>query len=331
VEPGEQGYAELRLAKPIVAAWGQRFILRRASPSLTVAGGVILDPGIDPRRRIPDLAGRAGPLDSADEEARLAAYLAERNEIDASPLGAAWKVGVPPARYAALVAQLSAAGILVPIGARDSKRLVHRRRLESLMAAVMKRIRLELQAHQPRRALPRRMLQTACQNLAPPELVEAAFEKLVKEQQLVRVGENIGPADAQVQLSKNQTALRSKLLDQIAQGGLTPPNVKELAQTLGQKPEQLQPLLTLCIEDGLLVEVGAGQYYPPAALERARAICQTKLAHSGEATMSQLREAWGVTRKYSVPLCEWFDARGLTVRAGDLRRPGPALGKPLVE
>jgi selenocysteine-specific elongation factor len=313
-----------------VAAWGQRYILRRASPSLTVAGGVILDPGIDPRRRIPDLAGRAGTLDTADEEARLAAYLAERNEIDASPLGAAWKVGVPPARYAALVAQLSAAEVLIPIG-RDSKRLVHRLRLEALMAAVMKRIRLELQAHQPRRALPRRMLQTACQNLAPPELVEAAFEKLVKEQQLVRVGANIGPADAQVQLSKNQIAIRAKLLDQIAQGGLTPPNVKELAQALGQKPEQLQPLLTLCIEDGLLVDVGAGLYYPPAALERARTICQTTLAQSGEATMSQFREAWGVTRKYSVPLCEWFDARGLTIRAGDLRRPGPALAKPLAE
>src|SRR5262249_56536293 len=76
IEPGEIGYAELRLAKPIVAAWGQRFILRRSSPPLTVAGGTALDPGIDPRRRIPALGSRAGPLETFESEAPHAALLA---------------------------------------------------------------------------------------------------------------------------------------------------------------------------------------------------------------------------------------------------------------
>jgi selenocysteine-specific elongation factor len=329
IEPGETGYAELRLAKPVVAAWGQPYILRRVSPPLTIAGGTILDPGIDLRRRIPDLAARAAPLELADEESRLAAYLAERDEIDSSRLVATWKVGVSPARYAGLLTRLSAQGVLIPVGTRDSKRLVHRGRLEAVAAAVDKRIRLELQAHQPRRALPRPFLQTACQHAGPAELVEAAFEKLLKERKLVRVGENIGPADAQVQLSKAQTAVRAKMLELIGQGGLTPPNLKELAPSLGQKPEQIQTLLTLCVEDGLLVDIGDGLHYPPAALERARVICQSTLAQQGSATMSQLREAWGVTRKYSVPLCEWFDAHHLTTRTGDLRHPGPALAKPL--
>jgi selenocysteine-specific elongation factor len=331
IEPGGTGYAELRLAAPIVATWGQRFILRRPSPALTVAGGVVLDPAIEPRRRISDLAARGAPLESRDEADRLAAFLTERDAIDASPLTAAWKVGVSPGKYPDLLTRLTASGTLVAIGTRDSQRKIHRGRLEALKAAVLKRIRLELAAHQPRRALPRRLLQTACQTLAPPELVESAFEQLLKEQKLVRVGENIGPADVQVQLSKNQIALRAKLLEQIGQAGLTPPNLKELAQSLGQKTEQIQPLLTLCIEDGLLVDVGEGLHYPLAALEKARVICQSTLAQQGGATMSQLREAWGVTRKYSVPLCEWFDAHGLTLREGDLRRAGPALAKPLGE
>src|SRR5262249_41498118 len=158
---GETGYAELRLARPIVAAWGQRYILRRSSPPLTVAGGVILDPGIDPRRRIPDLAARAAPLETGDDETRLGVLLAERDEIDSSPLASAWKAGVAPAHYPALVAKLKSAGTLIPIGPRDSKRMVHRSRVDAVAAAVEKRIRLELQAHQPRRALPRPLLQTA--------------------------------------------------------------------------------------------------------------------------------------------------------------------------
>ncbi len=331
IGPGESGYAELRLAAPVVATWGQRFILRRPSPALTVAGGVVLDPAIEPRRRIADLAARAAPLEAADGASRLAAFLSERDDIDASPATAAWKIGISPGEHADVMKRLTADGTLIAMGPRDSQRKIHRGRLNALKTAVLKRIRLELAAHQPRRALPRRMLQTACQTLAPPELVEAAFEQLLKEQKLVRIGENIGPADVQVQLSKNQAALRGKILEQIGAAGLTPPNLKELAQSLGQKVEQVQPLLTVCIEDGLLVDVGDGLHFPPAALEKARAICQSTLAQHRGATMSQLREAWGVTRKYSVPLCEWFDAHGLTIRAGDLRRAGPALGKPLAE
>ena len=336
IEPGETGFAELRMAEPIVAAWGQRFILRRQSPPLTVAGGVVLDPALDVRARIPDLSARGAPLDTGDEEARLSAFLAERDEVDLATGLAAWKAGISPDRYSDLVKRLAISGILVPIGLAsslpgESKRLVHRTRLEALCAAVMKRVGLELKAHQPRRALPRTVFQTACRHLAAGGLLDAAFERLLSEKKLVRVGPNIGPADAQVQLSKNQIATRTKMLDQIQQAGLTPPNVKELLQALGQKLESLMPLLVLFVEDGLLVDLGEGLYYTPAALERARGILQATLAEHKGATMSQLREAWGVTRKYSVPLCEWFDARRLTIREGDLRRAGPRLASPLVE
>jgi selenocysteine-specific elongation factor len=334
IEPGETGFAELRLAAPVVAAWGQRFILRRQSPPLTLAGGIVLDPAIDRRVRIPDLTTWGAPLDTSDEQARLSAFLAKREDVDLAPALAAWKAGINPGRYGELVKSLVANRILVPLGpssgaSGESKRLIHRDRLETLAAAVMKRVGIELKTHQPRRALPRKVFQTACRHLAASDFLDAAFERLLAEKKLVRVGPNIGPADAQVQLSKNQMAIRTKMLDQIQQSGLTPPNVKELPAALGQKIETLMPLLVLCVEDGLLIDVGDGLFYPPAALETARAILLSTLAEHKGATMSQLREAWGVTRKYSVPLCEWFDANRLTIREGDIRRAGPELETPV--
>jgi selenocysteine-specific elongation factor len=337
IEPGETGFAELRVAAPVVAAWGQRFILRRQSPPLTLAGGIVLDPALEARIRIPDLAAWGTPLDMDDESARLSALLAKRDEVELTPGLAAWRAGINPGRYSELVKSLASSGALIPVGpilsgSAESRRLVHRDRLEALAAAVMKRVGLELKAHQPRRALPRKVFQTACRHLAAGSLLDAAFERLLAEKRLVRVGPHIGPADAQVQLSKTQTATRAKMLDLIQQAGLTPPNVKEMLQVLGQKPESLAPLLVLCVEDGLLVDLGEGLFYPPVALEKARAILQAALSeHAGGATMSQLREAWGVTRKYSVPLCEWFDKNRLTIREGDLRRAGPQLATPIAE
>jgi len=79
----------------------------------------------------------------------------------------------------------------------------------------------------------------------------------------------------------------------------------------------------------LLVRVGPGMFYSPAALEQARVICATTLEDVSEATLSQLREAWGVSRKFAVPICEYFDQLRVTIRKDNVRIPGPNIGTPL--
>jgi hypothetical protein len=71
--------------------------------------------------------------------------------------------------------------------------------------------------------------------------------------------------------------------------------------------------------------------YQQYGYPQGRGVMQATLELQKGATMSQLREAWGVTRKFSVPLCGWFDKNQLTIREGDLRRAGPQLAKPLGE
>jgi selenocysteine-specific elongation factor len=200
----------------------------------------------------------------------------------------------------------------------------------NVIGTVGSKDKAEIARHQPRRALPRNTLITACRRITHPELLDAIFRHLLKTKELVEIGPNLGPADAQVKLTKNQEQARARMLEQIAAAGLTPPTTKELAAALGQKLDQLQPLLNLCVEDGLLVKIDETLYFAPSALERARAVCERTLAELGEATMSQLREAWGVSRKFSVPLCEHFDNAGITLRREDVRVAGPNVGKPLV-
>ncbi|HUG93964.1 MAG TPA: selenocysteine-specific translation elongation factor [Planctomycetaceae bacterium] len=326
IAPGSRGYAELRTKEPVAAAWGQRFILRRISPQLTVAGGTVLDPALPVGKRVkdPDTVGAA--LASSSEAERLGALLRSQDAIGDSPLEAAWRVGVPPARYAELIGRLRSQGQVLSLGVRERPLLVHRDRLAALAGSVMRTIRLELERHQPRKALPRTVLLTACRKITRPDLLEAVFEHLVKSGELVEVGGNFGPADAQVQLTKKQQQTRAAMLERIGGAGLAPPTAKELADELRQPPEQLVPLLNLCVEDGLLVRLGDGLYVTPDAVEQARGQCEQLLADTGAATVSQLREAWGVSRKYAVPLSEHFDALGVTRRDGDVRRAGPKLG-----
>src|SRR5262249_20185215 len=126
IAPGTHGFVELRTSEPIVAAFGQRVILRRLSPAVTIGGGTILDPGIEPRRRLPDAAKRGAELDAADDLGRLALYLFDRDEVDRSPISVAWKVGVPADRYSKSIEELIRRETLIRIGDGEPARFVHR-------------------------------------------------------------------------------------------------------------------------------------------------------------------------------------------------------------
>jgi len=323
--PGERGFAELRLQTPIVAEYGQRFILRRRSPSLTVAGGTVLDPGLEDRQRIRDLETRGMAWSATDPQARLSTLWAASTGSQITPEIAAWRMGIRVAEFPQLMEQLQASGELIRIGDREGAGWIHRNRLATLSDAVLRRIREEIERQQPCRSLPKPAIVNLCRGLCEGPLLERILSQLLREQRLASVGDQLGPAEMQVQLTKNQALAQATMLTAIAAAGLAPPTLKEFAKSLQQKPEALEMLLGLAVQEGRLVRISEELFLTPAALEQARGICRDLFQQQPTATVSQLREAWGVTRKYAFPLCEFFDARRLTVREGDLRRAGPEL------
>lgn len=329
LKPGERGYAELRVKEPVVAAYGQHFILRRISPATTLAGGTVVEPFIPALKRIKDLEEYGAAAGASDPAERLSFLLSRQDEISESSLEAVWRAGVTPEKYAERLDELKQAKKIVEIGSGGRTMRIHTDRLEAVAGSVMRAIRAEIAKHQPRRSLPRNTLMTACREIGEQELLDAVFAYLLKKKELVAVVHNIGPADAQAQLTKKQRATRDAALAAIQDAGLMPPTTKELAATLGQKPADLGPLLNVCAEDGLLIRLDDSLHVIPEAIEQARATAEEYLSEHGEATMSQLRDAWGISRKFSVPLCEYFDSAGVTVRKGDVRVAGPNIaGEP---
>ena len=79
-------------------------------------------------------------------------------------------------------------------------------------------------------------------------------------------------------------------------------------------PQALDTLLAT----GALVKVGS-DVYRGTQIEEIRRRLETSIRRDGPITMARFRDAVGTTRKYAVPLMEWFDATGVTVRDGDLR------------
>jgi selenocysteine-specific elongation factor len=293
VQPGEHAFAQLHLSAPLPLARGDRFVIRDAGRVLTLGGGEVLDPlPSEARRSDAARLSLLAELAGADEDAALTAIVRAAGGLDATE--AELRSG----------ARAPAPGV-VALGSW----LVTDERRDELTETVLETLRTYHDGHPLERGMPRATLKP----LVP--LPAGAFDALLdgiegaaQEGALVRL------ATHEVALEPAQRAARTRVLAEIEAAGFTPPLAKDLAADAS--------LLRALVESGDLVSVG--DFYITneqalAAKERVKA----NIAESGGATVAEIRDLLGTTRKYAVPLCEWLDAEGTTRRRGDIRVLGP--------
>ncbi|MGH9261571.1 MAG: SelB C-terminal domain-containing protein, partial [Acidimicrobiales bacterium] len=95
------------------------------------------------------------------------------------------------------------------------------------------------------------------------------------------------------------------------------PTVTELEREFPDVP--VRAVLAHLVREGGIEQVDLERYAARPALETFRAALEAALRELGPATPAELRDRFGLTRKYLIPLLEWADRRGLTRRTGDRR------------
>lgn len=110
------------------------------------------------------------------------------------------------------------------------------------------------------------------------------------------------------------------LLPLLESQGLAPAGVAELAAAAGVESGVARKVLGRLATDGAIVRVSSELHFSAGAIAGARARLEAFLEPRADgATAAELRDALGVSRKYAIPLLEYFDAHGVTRRTGDLR------------
>ena len=132
------------------------------------------------------------------------------------------------------------------------------------------------------------------------------------------------PKAAVTALAEEEAAL-SALGPLLASQGLAPATVSELAASAGIADLGVaRKALTRLAAEGTVVRLSPELHFDAAAIDRAREALVSHLnAHPAGATAAELRDALGVSRKYAIPLLEYFDSQGVTRREGDMRVLGP--------
>jgi selenocysteine-specific elongation factor len=290
----------VRTRRPLVLDIGDRFVLREEGRRETVGGGVVLD--VDPPRRFAD-ARHLAELDArldADRGRVAASIVEDRGAVRASDLRV-W-VAAEPHEDLRAGEWVVAGSVRAAVREAITAFLTHHHRAHPLEeGAPLDRVR-ESAARAAR----------AAGAAADPELAEALLVDLASSGALVRTA-------ATVRLPTHRVALEERTPDVdrllAAIGGereSRPPTINELVAR-GIAPE----LIEAAARAGSVVRIAPDLVVAPSLIERALELVR---AHSAEGiAVSQIREALGTSRKYAVPLAEWLDRSGRTVRRGDLR------------
>jgi selenocysteine-specific elongation factor len=320
---GESAAARLRLEREAVLARGDRFIVRTYSPLATIGGGVVLDP--DPPRvgiRTPRGAARAAALRlvaTPELDARPALH---EMVAGAGPAGVTverlgQRLGLTPARLQPLLADLERDGRIVVAGgwavARDA--------VAAAIAAVLAGLET-FHAQQPlAEGMPLEDARTRwLPRLAPP-IAERLVAELVASGRVV-ARDTLALAGHAVALSPEETAVLEALEARLRAAGLQPPDPATLAADLRQPPAVVDRVLHLMLKRRRAVRLEALVFHHDALAQlKAEIAARKAAAPGGRATVDvkAFKDAYGVSRKFAIPLLEYLDRERVTRRAGDVR------------
>jgi selenocysteine-specific elongation factor len=312
--PGGSAFARIRLESPAVVTRGDRFILRAYSPTITIGGGVVLDP--QPPRgaiRTPSGLDRLSRLEG-DSDSVIAAFVDERAAAGLERQAVVGRAGLSPAEAGRAIERLTADGRVVAI----EDLLVSRRVLDDLST----RLVAELEAHhreQPLSAgLPREEARDRLTGRASPAVFDLAVQQLANAGRIV-ARDRLALASHQVSLSPEEARVRDMLEEIFREARFAPPDVASATTAAGASKEVADRVLKLLLRARSIVKVDT-LYFHASVLEQLKAdVRALKAQPNARVDVGAFKERYGISRKFAIPLLEFLDRERVTKRAGDAR------------
>jgi selenocysteine-specific elongation factor len=312
IRPGETGAVRLRLEQPVVARWGDRAVVRSYSPITTIGGAQVADPWPPGRPRRP--GGLERLLGSAEDRVLAAIERAGFQGLTVADLPV--RLGIPPSHVASVLGRLGT-GTAVRVG----ERLIAADRLTALSERAARLLTAHHRAEPLAPGMPREALRQA---LGDADLADHVLDTMALAGEVVVEGAVARLPEHAARLDETAQGVARTLENALREGGSEGRTAGELAEATGNS-RRAAAVLEYMVRAGSVVRVGRERYYDAAVLERMVEQIAGVLRERSQVAPADLRDTFGLTRKFSIPLLEWLDGQGYTVRVGDVRRAGPRL------
>ena len=323
IQGGRGSLAQIRLEAPVVALHDDRFILRSYSPADTIGGGKIINPfaGKHRRKQTSEAVELLRAMMDADRATKFAAFVLASRKHGIRFIDIAAATGWTDAVLAQAAAEAAKRNAVVEAGGV----YLSNESFAELSAAVL----AELERHHKREPLARGMLrETLREKLfarSLPEVFGAVAGSLEAKGEVVSEKDVIRTSRHRVDLSETDAKLSAQIEKVYREAGVEAPSMEEVMARAGvaaAQRGQARKILQLLLDGRKLVRVTGDMFMHSQVVEELKRKLQDYAdQHEPDRTIDvpSFKSLAGVSRKYAIPLLEYFDREQVTRRMGDKR------------
>ena len=322
IEPHETTYVQIRLDEPLPVAHNDHFITRLLSPARVIGGGVVLN--AHPRRRTTLTSEDQALLDALthNDEKELCCAVVDASIAPITLQEIHRITGLPEKQIADILDHLTTGKgkQRYPYLVQGSQRYYAKKELFQKYLMMLEQTLLTFHAEQPSAT---GISKKALQGRYPVHLEEGCFEALLEkalyDQKLVITDGQISHPQASVSARNLEKQTAQTLLHLLISYQTTPPALSDLFQEAGIDASRGTKAIALLERQGNAVRINKTLCFSQEVLSSLWEKARRYLEIHESATAAELKEAMQTSRKYAIPLLEYFDEKGYTIRQGNNR------------
>lgn len=320
LSPGETTVAQLRLDSPVALVKDDRFVLRSYSPVRTIGGGYVLNPIPQKHKRfkLEIVKGLKG-LENSNPEEIISYHVDESGYLGLSFSSLKLMTNIPEKKLDNIIQGLLSKKNIIQVD-RENKIYIHENTFDRLMENIKDNLGGYHKANPLKAGMPREELKTKF----PPDMNSKLFtliiNQMIKSKDIAAEEETVRLADHKVSLGTDQTDIKKKIIETYKKSGLTPPYFRELTKSLDVEAARANDVLMLLVDEGIIIKTKEDLYFHKDAVKDLQNKLVDFLTSNGEITTPQFKDMTGASRKFVIPLIEYFDSKKITLRIGDIRK-----------
>ena len=319
MEAGETCYAQVVLGTPTVTMAGDRFVMRSYSPVWTIGGGQILDPLPGKHKRYSDsVLDNFNILRNGTDLERTTVIMDRAGLTGISFQELILRTGLNPNNLKRILEEMFSKKQAILLD-RDELRVVSSSVYGALQEEVLSQIEKYHEKFPLKVGLSKEELRTTLGQFIDSGLFNVTLKDLEKVGKIVIDRENVRISGHTVNLKGEQEQTRKEMEKIYLESKLTPPSTKVTMEEFADRKKEAESVLKVMLNEGTLLKVSEDMCFHKEILESLREDYRNLLLKDGKSTPASFKDMTGLSRKFIIPLMEYFDKTLLTIRVGDHR------------
>mgnify|MGYP001279648181 CR=1 FL=1 len=317
IKPGENGWVQLEPQSMIVGIRGDRFIIRNPSPGETIGGGTIVNP--HPERRYKRF--------SAEVIQRMEAYsqgtpkeiflqalkdlsidsfekICQKSKLEKPLIKEFWKDLINEK----MVIQLDKGDVFQ----NSHIKICSANKFNELQNKIINVLDKYHQQYNLRLGISKEELKSKL--YLDHVIFQSVLNLFIQNNQIKIIGNFVSLFNFSPVLTSSQEKDKRLMIEMIAKSPFSPPGISELVEKFGEE------LVNYLISEKIIISVGSGIAFLSTNYQEMEAWVIRQIENTGSLTVAQFRDKFSTTRKYALAFLEYLDAKGITIREGDLRK-----------